>query len=245
MGYSAKQIQDFYYAAAFGDIPGFSDTILSGTNPSIGPTDETLWDAGGTYVFPSSPDTVEIVSDEPNDNIAGTGARIVVIDGLNELGLRITETIFMNGTTPVTTINNFLFIQNIFAPIAGASLRNEGTIAATHTTSGGLLSTILPLIGASQNSMMLVPADKQAVLVNVWVTSAKGARVFPKFQFTLPGTNGIVTSLFTDIYQTAFAFPDFRSGRTFDPLTRIAPVASTETGTSRGSVGLHYIFKDL
>ena len=66
----------FYLAVQQGKVPGYSMVNKFGYNSSIGSgAFETIWETGNNYPWQSSAVTVDVVSDDTDDDVAGTGAR--------------------------------------------------------------------------------------------------------------------------------------------------------------------------
>jgi len=91
-------MSDLFAQTSLGNMSGFSIEIINGFNPlSLRDIEEEIWDVGGSYTFPLSADTLAISSDDENDTSAGTGARTVLVKGLNSSFVEISETITLNG----------------------------------------------------------------------------------------------------------------------------------------------------
>ena len=77
---------DFYTEVSKGLVPKHSLVHKFGHNLDID-TDsdpETIWSTGGLYVFPSSADTLKIISNDVDDNGTGTtGALTIKVQGLD------------------------------------------------------------------------------------------------------------------------------------------------------------------
>jgi len=74
----------FYLAVQQGKVPGYSMVNKFGYNPTIGSGSfETIWETGDNYPYQSTAVTVDVVSDDTNDDVAGTGARTLRIQGLD------------------------------------------------------------------------------------------------------------------------------------------------------------------
>lgn len=80
-----------------------------------------------------------IVSSSASDASAGTGARTVKITYLTSTGAGpYTETLTMNGTTPVNTVaTNICFIEQIDVLTIGSNASNVGKISLKAATAGG------------------------------------------------------------------------------------------------------------
>ena len=168
---------DFYLAVAKGDFTGYTNVSKFGANPSVKSAGfETLWDGSELYPWPTSADTLAIVSDNVNDDVAGTGARTIEIQGLDSNWNVQTVTYDLDGTTTVTTTETFLRVFRARIVTAGSSETNEGTITMSHTTSGDLLAQIsYNTIGQGQTLMACytIPAGKTGYIININFSSSK------------------------------------------------------------------------
>lgn len=75
---------DFLIAVGLGQVPGYRRITALGNNPDVdtaGPED--VWSGGGLYPWMTTATALEIVSDSASDTSAGTGARTVLVNGLD------------------------------------------------------------------------------------------------------------------------------------------------------------------
>ena len=133
-------IEDFKLNVASGDLsPSYEQVYKFGQNASVGNSIETIWLEGGLYVYPPSATTMTVSSSDANDTSAGTGARTVLISGLDASYNEISETITMNGQTPVTTSNSYLRVNRAIVLTAGSGGANAGIIyVGTGTVTSGV-----------------------------------------------------------------------------------------------------------
>ena len=103
---------------------------------------------GGTFARMASADTLSVVSNDVNDTAAGTGARLILIIGIDENRDAQTEIITMNGTTPVVTTNQWLGVNRMAMYNVGSGEENAGTINATATTATSIQGQIPVASGA-------------------------------------------------------------------------------------------------
>lgn len=137
-------------------IDGLKKVQLRGWNFAISGSAETIWTLGGTYARLSSAVAMEIVSGSANDTAAGTGARTVQVSGLNGSYLPFTETLTMNGITPVALVNTLaIAINSVKVLTAGSGLTNAGAISV-RTVSG---STVKRQIVAASGQNLSVGQD--------------------------------------------------------------------------------------
>jgi hypothetical protein len=138
----------YYLAVAQGLVPNnsqvnifaFSDNVKTGTPV-------TLWELTGTtaYAFPTSAVQMTLVSTSASDDTRAT----ILINGLDSSWNQISETIALNGTSNVTTVNSYLRINNMIMTSTGTGqTTNVGTITAKN---GGITYSIISIgVGRSQ-----------------------------------------------------------------------------------------------
>ena len=122
-----------------GSIPGVSYIEKFGMNTDVDSNKETIWDGGGIYTYIETAETLTVTSNSIADAPAGSGARNVEIQGMNQAGEVIVETVDVGATT----IGEFKRVFRVRVVIVGASGVNEGTISITSDDT----STVLAIIG--------------------------------------------------------------------------------------------------
>ena len=168
---------DFFLAVAKGDFTGYSKISKFGRNPGVKSADyESIWDGSNLYPWPTAAETLSVVSDDADDTSAGTGARTVEIEGLDSSWNVLTETVTMNGLTPVVTTGLFLRVYRARVVTAGSTGTNEGTITMTNTTSSNVIAQIsVDNSGFGQTLMAIytIPAGKTGYLISLDFSSSK------------------------------------------------------------------------
>ena len=159
---------EFFLEVARGNISGMTGVNKFGRNDDIDSASgyEDIWAGGGTRVYLSSAETMDIVSDDANDDgsPASTGALTLRIEGLDSSYDEISEDVTLNGTTAVTTSNSYLRVHRAYILTAGSSGTNEGTITIDPTTSGS---------GSRQGS--IGPGDGQTLISHYTIPNGKTA----------------------------------------------------------------------
>jgi hypothetical protein len=158
-----RNLPSFGLIASAGLIPGISRYRRFGVNDDIdtGSTPEYLGVQSNGFTFPTSADTVEIVSDSANDTAAGTGTRALFISGLNADYEEISEVVPLNGLTAVTSTLEYLIIHICYGVSAGSNENNVDHLTITHTTSGNTLAEIGAGKGRTQQIWGIVPKDTE------------------------------------------------------------------------------------
>lgn len=160
--------------AALGRVPGWTTLDRFGTNQSFTSTAIDLWETGGTRTLPTSAATVSVVSTDTADdgNPVGTGARTVLIEGLDASYAAATETVTMDGTTPVVSAASFLRINRLTVVTFGSANAAVGTITAS--IGGNVQAQITAGLNQSKLSQYTVPAGKTAAIVRIFANSGSG-----------------------------------------------------------------------
>jgi hypothetical protein len=188
---------------ARGKIPNASHINKFGYNESVGTSFELITDLG-TNVLPSSAGVVTLVSADTNDTSAGTGARTVEVQGLDENYLPLTETFTMNGTTNVIGSESFLRVFRMRVLSAGTGEINAGNITAS--------------IGGSDVARIL--ADKGQTLMAVYTIPAGKTGYLTKFQGSLSKNQEAVFKIRVKQFNNGFnvkgQFGTFSNSITYD-----------------------------
>lgn len=164
---------DFYKQVAAGAIPGYSVVHKFGRNDKIddGET-EDIWSTGGTRAYLDTEETMDLVSTSTADDSGGTGCNAGELSGLSSTRMDQTETITLDGLTPVTSSLSYLSIYRFKCTSAGTGGVNAGIITIDPTTSGvgSRQATINPGDGQTLIGHYTVPADKSAYLHHLAAT---------------------------------------------------------------------------
>jgi hypothetical protein len=144
-----------------------------GFNTAITTTEETVWDEGGIYAYPTAAAVLSVVSSNAADAAAGTGARKVTIEGLDADYNVQTVEITLNGTTPVASTETFIRVYRAFVSEAGSGGTNTGAISISTS------STVRAEISAGQGQTLMavytVPADYIGYIVGWSIGSGSSA----------------------------------------------------------------------
>jgi hypothetical protein len=155
----------YYLAVAQGLVPNNSQVNIFAfsDNVKIG-TPVTLWELTGTtaYAFPTSAVQMTLVSTSASDDTRAT----ILINGLDSNWDQISETIALNGTSNVTTVNSYLRINNMIMTSTGTGqTTNVGTITAKN---GGITYSIISIgVGRSQAAVYTVPNGYTMYLISI------------------------------------------------------------------------------
>lgn len=179
--YPSGRLPDFLFLAASGYLNGVATLKKFGANPEVGTTEETIWDLGGKYNYPTVAAPLTVSSTDATDTAAGTGARTISISGLVDNSGSWDEfevTVPMNGQTPVAVVPNCIRVFRAKVVTAGSAGRANGNIhVGTGTVTGGVPAQTLAYIANGYNQTLMaiytVPSGKRCYIREFFVTSGK------------------------------------------------------------------------
>jgi len=154
---------------AVGDeFPNIGKIIKFGHNAAIAASEEVVWETGGMYTYLTSEEQLYVSSGSGADDIGSTGALTVELQGLDGNYNPVTDTINMDGGTPVETNESFLRIFRVKVLTAGSGGTNAGVITIQNQVQDNTLATISAGLGQTLMAIWTVPAGKTARMVQLW-----------------------------------------------------------------------------
>ena len=129
-----RHMPDFKMIASMGLIHGCSPLFKFGKNQDIdtGTTPEDVISIGGDKLFPDAASTISFVSTSASDTDGGIGINTVILEGLDVNYEVISETITLNGITPVVSSLSYLRANRLTGTLSGSSQKAVGIITGTH-----------------------------------------------------------------------------------------------------------------
>lgn len=177
-------------------------------NPQINTTTtpEWVWHTGTPIVLPAAAAAASIVSASTADAAAGTGARTVLVTGLDANYLDVTETVTLNGTTPVNLSAQLLRCNRIEVITAGSGRTNAGDI--TLSIGGAAQCASAAGTGISNTAVFTVGANyATAYLIDLFVNVSQGGSgscTIELMKRTPGGINQQIVSYAIDTQGTSF-----------------------------------------
>jgi hypothetical protein len=167
---SDNRTESFELQVARGLVPGHRVINIFGFNPDVDTAQETVWPQGGILTFPSTAIKMKVSSSSTNDAAAGTGARTVMLMGLDSLYREIREVVTLNGQTAVETTQNFLRVNCATVVTTGSGNSAAGTIyIGTGDVTTGVPATVYQVITVGDNNSICghfcVPAGHTAFIL--------------------------------------------------------------------------------
>lgn len=201
-----------------------------GYNADVDTSEESVWVAGSTYNWKASAGALKVSSSSANDTSAGTGARTIVISGLDTNYAEISETVTLAGTTQATTTAEFLRVNSVYAATAGSGGENAGVIYVyTGTATAGVpdsATTVLGHIAAGKNrtaqAIYTVPAGHQLRVDKVYFFTGSNGTDYITFR--------VKSRPFGGVFEERYQANVFRSGMVMSG-TRINPLFIFEAKT--------------
>lgn len=184
--------------------------FIAGRNPSvqsISPEDVIV--GGGTYIFPTAARIHDIESDSGLDTGAGTGARTVLVQGLDVNFDRQEEIVITSGTVPKATMLSYTRINGFAVLTAGSLEDNVGTLTATAQVDGTVTSQIAPGDGNALQAVFTIPNNEFAYQGQFYA----GMLIMNASQNT--ASVRILVRAFGGVFQTLMVIPLVARGTSF------------------------------
>lgn len=119
--------------ARIGNKTGVSYCSVVGEGITIDTVSQTLFSTAHTLnrnlsFFPQAGVIIAIASTSANDTVAGTGARTVLIEGLDASYVYQTDQLNLNGTTKVSSVKTYTAITRLRVVAVGSTGFNQGDL---------------------------------------------------------------------------------------------------------------------
>ena len=167
-------ITDFSLEVAQGNVSGIESILIRGHMPNqslaSGFVDISEF---GDLVYLTTAETMNIASDSTSDTSNGDGLRTVLIQGVDNTGAAISETIIMNGTTNVLTSNSYLRVNSMIGSTVGVDGWNVGSITAIASSAATIQDEMDATESLSQSSHYTVPLGKSLYPLQLELNLAK------------------------------------------------------------------------
>lgn len=152
---ASGKYEPFELQVSRGQIMGHRSVTIFGYNGDVDTSEETIWTGGGILARPAAAGTLKISSSSADDTSSGTGARTIVLNGLDANYNEISETVTLNGQTAVNTTKQFFRVQNLYVATTGSGLTAAGIIyVGTGVVTAGVPATIYGQIAVGDNASL-------------------------------------------------------------------------------------------
>ena len=198
---------DFTSEVALGRRQGWSTWNKFGFNLDVDSgSEEILASFGGTFSIMSSADTLEVVSTNAADDDGGTGVNSIVLYGIDENRDEKIEVVTMNGTSAVTTSNQWLGVNRVAVFLSGSGQTNAGTINVTVTTGGAQQAQMPQGQGVTQQCIFFVPQNHNFLMSYIRLNANKLSGSSPKVTFkglVYSSVNNTIQEIYRDTIDTS------------------------------------------
>lgn len=165
------KVEPFELQVARGQIAWHRAITVFGYNPDVDTTEVVVWPDGTSVGIQHPAATLKVSSSSTDDAAAGTGARTVVIYGLDGDHNEISETVTLNGQTEVATTKSYTHVNSMSVLTVGSGGANAGVVyVGSGTVTSGVPATIFNLINTGYNSSTTaaytIPAGYTGYIVN-------------------------------------------------------------------------------
>jgi hypothetical protein len=181
--------EPFDVQVARGQITMHRSFCQFGINTAASTSNETVWIGSNTYTFPAAASVLKISSSSASDTSNGTGARTVLVEGLNANYEPVSETVSLNGQTAVNTTNSYIRVNKMTVLTAGTGGTSVGNIyAGTGDVTSGVPAVVVNQTGIlaneTESGFYTVPAGYTA-FINMWTMSSGNVTPDEWTRFTL------------------------------------------------------------
>lgn len=162
---------DFLAAVGMGAYSNARAVHKFGFDATVGSSHETIWPESIVYVYRTTASVMKVSSSDIDDDDEDTGARTVVIEGLDSAHDEISETVILNGQTAVNTVKSYLRVHRMRVITAGSTGSNEGIIySGTGAITAGKPAVVHSHIPIGDNQTLqaiyTIPAGHTGYLFN-------------------------------------------------------------------------------
>lgn len=225
--------EPFDLQIARGQITMHSTVNIYGYQPTVSTTFIPLWENATTYTYPGSAQTMYLTG------TASDTAKIL-INGLDANYVAISETVTLNGTTPVPTTKQYFRINSMLVtsgnPAAEVYLKNlAGSTTYAQINAG---------VGRTQAAIYTVPAGYTLFLQRVDVNTSLNGNDYATYRNRTVSPTGVVQLTQQVAFPTSYNARRIMP-RPFPEKTDIQLQAKIKTGSGEVSVSAEaYLIKN-
>ena len=228
--------EDFNLEIARGLVPGHSTVNIYGYQPAVAQTYYPVWENVSAYTYPVAATKM---------NLAGSNGDTasIQINGLDANYSMISETLVLNGTTPVPTIKSYLRINSMFVT-AGSATNPAGVVTLKDLTNTTIYAQINAGVGRTQMAIYTVPAGYTFYLSRVDGNTSLNGNNYCTYRNRSESVTGVVT--FTQQAPFAISYNAQRiMPRPFTEKTNIQLQAKVNSTTGEVSISAEgYLIKN-
>lgn len=164
--------------------------------------------------------TTEMTSADTTSGVSGTGAKSVLIYGVDNRGSAVTELIRLQGTTNVATTKQYVLINSMEVEAVGSGGSNAGVITATATTGSTVTSTIATGANISKYAIWRNGTNGTVKITSLSVLCANSGSAATTLEFLIRKSNGVTITQYSE---------DIADNGTFTNVTPLPAIRAGET----------------
>lgn len=169
--------QDFKVAALIGKVEGVSQLVIAGRAANIQTAQVPLTVGFGNVLqgLAVGAESWEIVSANAADTAAGTGARTVLIQYLDDSYTQQQVIVTLNGTTPVAIAADCFRHQSAQVITAGSGRTNAGQLTIRVAGAGASRALVAAGFSSSRQASFTVPVGYSAYIQSTQFVTSRSA----------------------------------------------------------------------
>ena len=176
--------EEFNLQVARGQIQGHSTLNIYGYQPVISTTAIPVWENATAYTYPPSAITMYL------SGTNGDTAQILV-SGLDSVYKPISETVTLNGATPVATTKQYLRINNMSVTV-GSATNPAGIVYLKNLAATVTYAQINAGVGRTQMAIYTVPAGFTFYLQRVAIYTSLNGNDYVTYQNKTISSTGVI-----------------------------------------------------
>ena len=224
------RVDNFLLEVQMGHVPGAEIRWIYALNPNVTTTISDIWELGGTYNYLTAPQQLWVWSTNALDTVP------VFLSGIDANYNRQTETIILNGTTPVQTTKSWLrmcYMEN------GDGVDILGNVYASRVSGSTVVSNVVnyidPKYQHSTQSCLTIPAGKTGFVFQGEASTGKLKDVSILFKIR-EYQKSFITHDIIDLYQNTVTLQ-----RPFMPVLEKSDMKVSAISSSAGTqVSIQY-----
>jgi len=229
-----SQAQAAWFQNPFGGLgadPNVVPVCKSGINTDLDAGTESVWNVGGTFLFPATTQQMEIVSSSASDSETGPGIQKVLIQYLDHNYDSYTVTMTVTGVTESSTTATNIYRINRFEAYDTEKSTSVaiGTISIRALGNTPVYSQIAVGQTRARNAAYSVPNGYSLYITNISgsaIRNTSGADVVFTFESTYNTKSNVQRDFFTPMFE--FAAEDGTAVFQFDIPIRIPETADIQ-----------------
>ena len=176
--------EPFDVQVARGQIMGHSTQNIYGYQTAVATTFIPVWENATAYTYPVAATQM---------NLAGSNGDTasILISGLDANYNIISETVVLNGTTPVTTVKSYFRINGMQVSV-GSATNPAGVVTLKDLTNTTIYAQINAGVGRTQAAIFTVPAGYTFYLSRIDVNTSLNGNNYATYQNKTVSPNGVV-----------------------------------------------------